>query len=50
MLAFVNLPKTVRADRGYVLAAVELGRSTSKLEGLNSKIRLLNHRVLRRRT
>ena len=27
-----------------VLAAIELGLSNSKLEGLNSKIRLINHR------
>jgi transposase len=26
------------------MAAVELGLSNSKLEGLNSKIRLINHR------
>jgi transposase len=28
----------------HELAAVELGLSNSKLEGLNSKIRLINHR------
>ncbi len=37
-------PKTVRANRDRILAAVELGLSNSKLEGLNSKIRLINHR------
>jgi len=42
--AFVTLPKTVRAKRDRILAAVELGLSNSKLEGLNSKIRLINHR------
>ncbi len=42
--AFVTLSKTVRANRDRVLAAVELGLSNSKLEGLNSKIRLINHR------
>ena len=42
--AFVTLSKTVRANRERVLAAVELGLSNSKLEGLNSKIRLINHR------
>jgi transposase len=42
--AFVTLSKTVRANRERVLAAIELGLSNSKLEGLNSKIRLINHR------
>ena len=42
--AFVALSKTVRANRDRILAAVELGLSNSKLEGLNSKIRLINHR------
>jgi len=42
--AFVTLSTTVRANRDRILAAVELGLSNSKLEGLNSKIRLINHR------
>jgi transposase len=42
--AFLTLSKTVRANRQRILAAVELGLSNSKLEGLNSKIRLINHR------
>lgn len=42
--AFVTLSKTVRANRDRILAAVELGLSNSKLEGLNSKIGLINHR------
>jgi transposase len=42
--AFLTLSKTVRANRERILAAVELGLSNSKLEGLNSKIRLINHR------
>jgi transposase len=42
--AFVKLSRTIRANRDRVLAAVELGLSNSKLEGLNSKIRLINHR------
>jgi len=42
--AFVALGRTVRAERDRILAAVELGISNSKLEGLNSKIRLINHR------
>ncbi|HEX2299943.1 MAG TPA: ISL3 family transposase [Pseudonocardiaceae bacterium] len=42
--AFVALSRTVRANRERILAAVELGLSNSKLEGLASKIRLINHR------
>jgi transposase len=42
--SFVRLSRTVRANRDRILAAVELGLSNSKLEGLNSKIRLINHR------
>ncbi len=42
--AFVKLSQTIRTNRDRILAAVELGLSNSKLEGLNSKIRLINHR------
>ena len=42
--SFVTLAATIRANRDTVLAAVELGLSNSRLEGLNSKIRLINHR------
>jgi len=42
--AFVTLSKPVRTNRDRILAAFELGLSNSKLEGLNSKIRLINHR------
>jgi transposase len=42
--AFVKLAKTVRKHRERILAAIELDLSNSKLEGLNSKIRLINHR------
>jgi transposase len=42
--SFVALSKTVRVNRQRILAAVELGLSNSRLEGLNSKIRLINHR------
>ncbi len=42
--AFLTLSRTVRANRERILAAVELGLSNSKLEGLASKIRLINHR------
>jgi transposase len=42
--AFITLSRTLRANRDRVLAAIELHLSNSKLEGLNSKIRLINHR------
>jgi transposase len=42
--AFVALSRTVRANRQQIIGAIELGLSNSKLEGLNSKIRLINHR------
>jgi transposase len=42
--AFVTLSRTIRANRDRILAAVELSLSNSKLEGLNSEVRLINHR------
>jgi transposase len=42
--AMLDLSRTIRKHRDQILAAVELGLSNSKLEGLNSKIRLINHR------
>jgi transposase len=42
--AMVKLSQTIRQHREQILAAIELGLSNSKLEGLNSKIRLINHR------
>lgn len=42
--AMLDLSRTVRKHREQILAAVQLGLSNSKLEGLNSKIRLINHR------
>jgi len=42
--AFVRLAAPIRINRERILSAVELGLSNSKLEGLNSKIRLINHR------
>jgi transposase len=36
--------RTIRTHREGIIAAVELDLSNSKLEGLNSKIRLINHR------
>ena len=34
----------VRGDDNGIVAAVELGLSNSRLEGTNSKIRMINHR------
>ncbi|MBI4259168.1 MAG: transposase [Actinobacteria bacterium] len=42
--SFVKLAKTIRKHREGILKAIELGLSNSKLEGLNSKIRVINHR------
>jgi transposase len=42
--AMLDLSGTIPRHRDQILAAVELGLSNSKLEGLNSKIRLINHR------
>jgi transposase len=41
---FVRLARTLRAHRGGILAAIRLGLSNGRLEGLNSKIRLISHR------
>ena len=41
--SFVRLSRTILSHRDGILAA-ELGLSNSKLEGLNSKIRLIRHR------
>lgn len=42
---FVKLARTIRKHRAGVLAAIQLGISNGRLEGLNSKIRLLSHRA-----
>ena len=42
--SFVALSKTIRANRQRILDAIELGLSNGKLEGLNSRIALINHR------
>ena len=42
--AMVAFSRTIRANKERIINAVELGLSNSKLEGLNSKIRLINHR------
>jgi transposase len=41
---FVKLARTIRRYRAGVLAAIRLGLSNARLEGLNSKIRLISHR------
>ena len=41
---FVKLARTIRAHREGVIAAVRLGLSNGRLEGLNSKVRLISHR------
>ena len=42
---FVRLARTLRAHRTGILAAIRLSLSNGRLEGLNSKIRLLSHRA-----
>lgn len=41
---FVKLARTIREHRDGVIAAVRLGLSNGRLEGLNSKVRLISHR------
>lgn len=41
---FVKLARTVRRYREGILAAIRLGVSNGRLEGLNSKVRLISHR------
>ncbi len=41
---FVKLARTLRARRDGVLAAIRLGVNNGRMEGLNSKVRLLSHR------
>jgi transposase len=42
---FVRLARTLRQHRDGILAAIRLGLSNRRLEGLNSKIRLITHRA-----
>jgi len=42
---FVKLARTIRKHKAGVLAAVDLNISNGRLEGLNSKVRLLSHRA-----
>jgi transposase len=41
---FVRLARTIRAHRAGILAAIRLGLTNGRLEGLNSRIRLISHR------
>jgi transposase len=41
---FIRLARTLREHRDGILAAIRLGLSNGRLEGLNSKIRLISHR------
>jgi len=41
---FVRLARTIRKHRAGILAAIRLGLSNARLEGLNSKVRLISHR------
>ena len=41
---FVKLARTIRRHREGILAAIRLGLSNGRLEGLNSRVRLVSHR------
>ena len=41
---FVKLARTIRRHRHGILAAIRLGLTNGRLEGLNSRIRLISHR------
>ena len=41
---FIALARTIRKHRDGILAAIRLGLANGRLEGLNSKIRLISHR------
>jgi transposase len=41
---FVKLARTIRRHREGILAAIRLGLNNGRLEGLNSRIRLISHR------
>jgi transposase len=41
---FVRLARTIRRHRAGILAAIRLDLSNGRLEGLNSRIRLISHR------
>jgi transposase len=42
--AFVNLSKQIRRNFEQIVAAVELGLSNARLEGINSKVRVIQRR------
>jgi transposase len=42
--AFIKLARTIRRHRAGILAAIRLGLNNGRLEGLNSRIRLISHR------
>jgi transposase len=41
---FIKLARTIRRHRAGILSAIRLGLSNGRLEGLNSRIRLISHR------
>ena len=41
---FIRLARTIRRHREGILTAIRLGLSNGRLEGLNSRIRLISHR------
>jgi len=41
---FIKLARTIRRHRAGILAAIRLGLTNARLEGLNSKVRLISHR------
>jgi transposase len=41
---FVRLARTIRRHRDGIIAAIRLGLSNGRVEGLNSRIRLISHR------
>ncbi|HYN52661.1 MAG TPA: transposase, partial [Thermoleophilaceae bacterium] len=44
LVPFVKLARTIRRHRAGILAAIRLGLSNGRLEGLNSRIRHISHR------
>ena len=43
--SFINLARTIRREFEGIIAAIELGLSNSLLEGINSKIRVIQRRA-----
>ena len=41
---FIKLARTIRRHRDGILAAIRIGLTNGRLEGLNSRIRLISHR------